>query len=104
MPCKCQVTMKAAAENSRSSRACLNIRSETTIFVVSPLSRQSVHRAVEAAQVKCVLVTKVSANECFGKLGNRRAECANSDSSMERCDGVIHQAGERATNVMCKSL
>jgi hypothetical protein len=72
--------------------------------VISPLSRQSVHRAVEAAQVKCVLVTKVSAHECFGKLGNRRAECANSDSSMEHCDGVIHQAGERAINVMCKSL
>ena len=42
--------------------------------MISPLSRQSVHRAVEAAQLKCVLVTKVSAHECFGKLGNRRAD------------------------------
>jgi hypothetical protein len=54
--------------------------------------------------MKCALVAKVSAHECFGKLGNRRAECANSDSRMERWDGVIHQAGERVTNVMYKSL
>ncbi len=38
------------------------------MFLISPLSRQSVHRAFEPAQFKSVFVAKVSAHEYFGKL------------------------------------
>ena len=45
---------ESSSQNSRSSKAWLNIRSGITLFVVSPLSRQSVYRAAETAQLKCV--------------------------------------------------
>ena len=52
---------EAAVKIGRSSKACLNIRSEGHYIRGLPLSRQSVHRGAEAAQLKCVLVARVNA-------------------------------------------
>jgi hypothetical protein len=69
MACKQQIKIKSAAKIVDLVKRGLNIRSGITIFVVSRLSRQSVHRAVETAQTKCVLVVRASPHDCSGKLG-----------------------------------
>ena len=60
MACRQQIKIKAAAKIVDLVKRGLNVRSGITIFVVSRLSRQSVHRAVQTAQIKCVLVVRAS--------------------------------------------
>src|SRR5882757_873920 len=63
----------AAIHNQNRRRQTINsVKSDltcvqrTTFFVFSLLNRQSVHRTIEAAQIKCVLRAKVIAHKRYG--------------------------------------